>query len=92
METAADRLSYLQSFGVPATWIKSDLSTAAVSVVLFSIYSEMGASVCDYLVQTSVEMMGTAKLREKLTINNITYSISDIRPDETGWLDIQLER
>lgn len=92
METVADRQAYLTTFGETATWTKNDNTSTTVLVILHAVYADVGASVCDYLIQTSTEMMGLAKLREKVTIKWKIYTITDIRTDEQGWLEIQLER
>ena len=92
IETAADRAAYLRDLGVSATWTKSTGVAATVSIVLYPIYGDSGASVVEYFAQTSTELMGTAKLRETLTVSGTVYVITDIRPDGTGWLELQLDR
>lgn len=92
LESAADRAAYLSYFGVSALWTKSTGATSTVTVVYHPIYSDVGASVAEWVAHTSSELMGAAKLRETLTIDGTLYTITDIRPDGTGWLELQLDK
>ena len=92
LESAADRAAYLSSFGVSALWTKSTGATATVAVVYHPIYSDAGASVAEWIAQTSAEAMSAVKLRETLTIDGTLYTITDIRPDGAGWIELQLDK
>lgn len=92
LESAADRLVMLTSFGESAVWKRSTTTLGTPLVIVEVSYQDTGASVQRFVGTVTTVSVSGIKLRDTITVGSIVYRVVDVQDDETGITNLLMEK
>ena len=90
VESAADRLSYVQDFGVSAVYDSNTIK------VLFNAEFDLDAAstvqTTDFVIEAPTSSLTGVVQGESITVASVAYRINAVMEDGTGWTRLMVEK